>query len=374
MTRLATLSKIGLKILLACLVPFAVTAATSPLVATNAELARSAATPRYGQMAARTARLIQDADTAGLAAHLHQLNADPDLDRPARERLLRETVLALSGLEPTPALSDAVSGLTAFQARTWIATEEHGHAERYPAYDVAAAAKFVQQRWQENHTRETATRGIRAGDTAVIDAYVGGSRAVRRGLEEAFSAATPAQLATFSGALAHRLSAGQPVAGLAAAAAAAGVDRRLWETVLREAPPGPALWAIARFDAGAWGGQAVAVLTGATRRDEIASAALLKLGPLAGSDPAAARVLFEALDGPHGASAAAALARGADAGIVDQLAGLLREPADEPAQRRALLALRLADDSRAREHLAAFARRPDAPPALVAEVPAWLRD
>ena len=374
MTRLPKTAVASLRIVLACCISAAAVAASPPLVTTTGKLVESSGGARYEQMANKSASLLEGQDRSGLTTHLQQLKTDPGLSEPAREKLLRETVLGLAAIEPTPQLKAAVGSLSGYQIETWLLTREHGHPEPYPAYDVAAAARFVERRWQETAARKTAAAALEQGDIVAIDAYIGGSEAVRRGFEEAFSAAGPARLAAFSEVLADRLESGQPVAGLAVAAALASQDGRLWQTVVREAPPKAATRAVAEFDPAVWGGQAVALLAGATLRDETASAAMLRLAPLAGSDPAARHLLFDAIGGPHGTSAAAALARGADARIVDQLAALLDQADDPISRRRALLALRLAGDGRAEDHLAAFARRPDAPADLIAEVPSWLRD
>lgn len=374
MTRLSNTAAAGLGIVLACCVSAATVAAAPSHVTTTGKVAESIGGARYEQLAAKSASLLEGKNMGGLTAHLQQLKTDPGLSEPAREKLLRETLLGLATIGPTPPLRAAVGSLTGYQVRTWLVMEEHGHPQPYPAYDVAAAAKFVERRWQETAAREMAATALDQGDLAAIDAYLGGTEAARRGIEEAFSAAGPARLAAFSGELADRLASGQPVAGLAVTAALASGDARLWQTVVRDAPPEAATRAVVEFDPSAWGSQATALLAGATLREETASAAMLRLAPFAGSEPAARRLLFDALGGPRGASAAAALARSADAGIIDQLAAVLDQAGDPLARRRALLALRLARDGRADDHLAAFARRPDAPAELVAEVPSWLRD
>lgn len=374
MDRLPKTAAAGRGIILACFLSVAPVAAAPPLATTTGEPVESAGGERYEEMARKSLSLLQGRDASALTGYLQKLRTDPGLSEASREKLLRETVLGLIAIEPTPPLRAALGSLTGYQVKTWLVTDEHGHREAYPAYDIAAAARFVERRWQEAAAREIAIAALDRSDIGVIDAYVGGTEAERQGFEEAFSAAGPARLADFSGELADRLASGQPVAGLAVVAALASGDSRLWHAVIREAPPEAATRAVARLDPSSWGDQAVALLAVATLRDETASAAMLRLGTLAGSDPTARRLLFDALGGPHGASAAAALARGADPQIIDQLAARLDQADDPLSRRRALLGLRLARDGRADDHLAAFARRPDSPAELVAEVPSWLRD
>lgn len=334
--------------------------------------ASAAGGPRYEQMARKSATLIAQSDMGGLAAHLRQLQSDEALNDAARERLLRETVLDLATLTPQSEIKAEIRSLSGYQAKAWIIDDEHGHAERFPAYDVAAAARFVEQRWQEIAARKTAAEAIVRSDIAVVDRYIGGSAAGRRGFEEAFAAATPERVTIYADDLQLRLAAGEPVAGLARVVALVSGDRALLQAVILEAPPREALRALAAIDPADGAPGSLAILAAASRRDATASAALLRIAPLATTDPSARRLLFDALDGPHGASAAAALARRGDPGIIDELAEVLNNRRDDLQRRRALLALRLTDDQRARDHLRAFANRPGVPDSLRAEVPSWL--
>lgn len=338
-----------------------------------AKAAKATSGGRYEQMARKSAALVAASDTQGLAAHLRQLKSDAALDDAARERLLRATVLELATLTPQSDIETEIRSLSGYQTKAWITEYEHGHPERFPAYDVAAAARFVEQRWQETTARKTAAAAIGRADTAVVDRYISGSATERQGFEEAFAAATPERVAVYADDLERRLTAGAPVAGLARVVALASGDEALLEAVILDAPPQEALRALATIDPAGGSPATLTILAAAAERDATASAALLKIAPLATTDTSARRLLFDALNGPHGASAAAALARGNDPGIIDELAGLLRNSDDELQRRRALLALRLTDNERSRDHLRAFARGPETPTSLLAEVPSWLR-
>jgi len=341
--------------------------------AKRTEAAKAASGARYEQMAGKSAALIAASDTRGLAAHLRQLKSDAALNDAARERLLRETVLELATLTPQSDIETEIRSLSGYQTKAWIIDDEHGHPERFPAYDVAAAARFVEQRWQETASRKAAAEAIVRSDTAVLDRYIGGSAAERQGFEEAFAAATPERVAIYADDLERRLAAGAPVAGLARVVALVSGDEALLEAVILDAPPQEALRALATIDPAGGSPGTLTILAAAAERDATASVALLKIAPLATTDTSARRLLFDALDGPHGASAAAALARGNDPGIIDELAELLRNSDDELQRRRALLALRLTDNERSRDHLRGFARGPETPTSLLAEVPSWLR-
>lgn len=328
--------------------------------------------PRYEQMARKSATLIAQSNMDGLAAHLRQLQSDATLNDAARERLLRETVLDLATLTPQPEIKSEIRSLSGYQAKAWIIDDEHGHPERFPAYDVAAAARFVEQRWQETAARNTAAAAIVRSEIAVIDRYISGSAAERKGIEEAFAAATPERVTLYADDLQLRLAAGAPVAGLARVVALVSGDGALLETVILEAPPREALRALATIDPADGSPGSLAILAAASERDATASAALLRIAPLATTDASVRRLLFNALGGPHGASAAAALARRRDPGIIDALAGILNNSEDDLQRRRALLALRLTDNQTARDHLRAFANRPGVADSLRAEVPSWL--
>ena len=339
-----------------------------------AKAAKATSGARHEQMAGKSAALIAASDTQGLAAHLRQLKSDAALDDAARERLLRETVLELATLTPQSDIETEIRSLSGYQTKAWIIEDEHGHPERFPAYDVAAAARFRRaalagDRGAQDGRRERSSDPI----LAVVDRYISGSAAERQGFEEAFAAATPERVAIYADDLERRLAAGAPVAGLARVVALVSGDEALLEAVILDAPPQEALRALATIDPAGGSPGTLTILAAAAERDATASVALLKIAPLATTDASARRLLFDALDGPHGASAAAALARGNDPGIIDELAELLRNSDDELQRRRALLALRLTDNERSRDHLRAFARGPETPTSLLAEVPSWLR-
>jgi len=344
----------------------AATAAQPPFTADQDE--------HYRALASKSASLIDQADMPALAAHLQRLEADPALDDASREKLLRGTLLALADLTPDANTTAGVRALTAYQSKARMPWNEHGRAGSFLAYDVAAAARFVELRWQETAAKKSASRAIGAADYVVIERYISGSPEERRGIEEAFAAANPDSLINFVGELDARLGQGEPLAGPARITAFATWNSGLLAAVIRHSTPEDAVQTIALLDTQTWGLGALPALRIGLERNETASASLLKMAPFAATDPDTRRALLDALGGPHGASAAAALARANQADIQDQLAMLLSTSEDEQTRRHALLALRLADSDRARNHLRSFVKQVDAPPALVAEVPTWLQD
>lgn len=328
----------------------------------------------YRALATKSASLIDQADMPALAMHLQRLEADPALDDASREKLLRGTLLALADLTPDANTTAEVRALTAYQSKARMPWNEHGRAGSFLAYDVAAAARFVELRWQETAAKKSASRAIGAADYIVIERYISGSPEERRGIEEAFAAANPDSLINFVGELDARLGQGEPLAGPARITAFATRNSELLAAVIRHSTPEDAVQTIALLDTPTWGLGALPVLRIGLERNETASASLLKMAPFAATDPDTRRALLDALGGPHGASAAAALARANQADIEDHLALLLSTSESEQTRRHALLALRLADSDRARNHLRSFVKQVDAPPALVAEVPTWLQD
>jgi hypothetical protein len=325
-------------------------------------------------LAEKSSGLIHAGDSRGLAAHLRAMKADPDLDPAVRERLLHKTTLSASGMDPDEDLRREVETLTGYQSQTWVWTDEHGHRETRPLYDVAAAARQTGRKWAENDARKSAQPLLARSDTSIVLAYARGDAIERKGLELAFGKADADQLAAQRDELSTALADGEPVGELAAISALRTGDAALMRQVIAEAAPDVALRSVRRIDVGEWPGQSSGLLAEAARRPETASAALLALGRRTGADPGATAQLFSALGQPAGASAAAALARTGSDDVARQLGAILGSAGYETTRRHALLGLRLMDSATAEDELRAFARDPASPPALVTEVPSWLRD
>lgn len=339
-----------------------------------AEIRKATSGPAYEALAAKSGALLEARDAAGLAAHLAALEGDTELQTPAREKLLHDTLMAMGEIEPDDAARNEVARLKRFRSITRAARAEHGHTESYLLFDVSAAARFAERQWDENSARKAALAAIERSDSILLERYVSGDGATRRGIEQAVATSTPEQLISYGGQLAARLRKGQPVARLAAATAVRTTDVSLMLAVLADAPPQVALHALHRLRPGDWHGQTLSLLTAAAARPAIASAAMLRLGELTDREPEARALLLDAFGSAHGSSAAAAVARTGADDMIDELARVLDSADSDLARRQALLGLRLADTPRARTHLAIFAARPDTPAHLAEEVPAWLRD
>ncbi len=329
---------------------------------------------RAAALAEKSSGLIRAGDSKALAAHLKAMKADPQIDAAARERLLYKTTLAVSGMDPDPALREEVEALADYESETLVWTDEHGHREIRPLHDVAAAARQTRRAWAEQDARKAVTPLLARSDAAAVARYAEGPETEREGIEQAFEAAAPDQLAAQRETLATSLARGEPVGELASIAALRTGDESLMRQVIAEAAPDVALRAVRRIDAGEWPGAPDGLLEAAASRPETASAALLALGRRAGTEPGAIAALLATLGQPAGASAAAALARTRDPDVARQLGRVLSGSGDETARRQALLGLRLMDSSAAEAELRAFAGDPRSPAKLVREVPSWLRD
>jgi hypothetical protein len=329
---------------------------------------------RAAALAEKSSGYLRAGDSGALAAHLRAMKADPQLDTAAREKLLYKTTLAVSGMDPDPALRDEVEALADYESQTLVWTDEHGHREIRPLYDVAAAARQTRRAWAEEDARKAVTPLLAKADASAIARYARGSASEREGIEQAFESAPTDQLAAQRETLATSLARGEPVGELAAVAALRTGDQALMYQVIAEAAPEIALHAVRRIDAGDWTGAPADLLEAAAVRPETASAALLALGRRAGTEPGATATLFATLGQPAGASAAAALARVGDDMIARELGRILAGSDDEIARRQALLGLRLMDSTAAEDELRAFAGDPRSPATLVREVPSWLRE
>ena len=118
---------------------------------------------------------------------------------------------------------------------------------------------------------------------------------------------------------------------------------------------------------------ALEALTRASRRADIASAAVLEAGRLATNDAAARRFLFEALDDPGIAtSAAASLGALHDPAVSAEIGRRLSDARSDGERRLLVLALRLDMSPAARAELERFSRSGKGSPALQAKTRHWL--
>jgi hypothetical protein len=322
----------------------------------------------YQRMAGKMNTLAAAADVTGLTSHLQVLKSDSELDDPTREKLLRETLLVIAEFKPDASTRDSVRALNSYQSKAYIWRSEHGHREKELLYDVAAAARFAEARWEENESFRSASIELTNDGHNIVDRYTRASSIEKRGIEEAFRTADTSSIERQRGMLIARLRSGEAVGPLSLVVARRLADTELYAAVLEYADSATALDAIAQLPLDSTELNSLSLLETATTRADIRSAALLAIGRRVDRSPAAADALFAKLGTDGGASAATALARSADPASIDRLAEVLGSDAPELERRHALLGLRLARTVQAERHLAVFEADPDAPAVLVREV------
>jgi hypothetical protein len=309
-----------------------------------------------------------------LAARIESIARDATLADVAREWLLDRGLHALSGIAPTPAARASVTRLGA-RAPTVFTRVDPEHGERaIPLYDAGATARFVLRNWERSAARAAATAALAARDPGVVSRYAAAAATpAGAGIADAFRDGSREELAALRGTVADALSAGRRVDALGLILAEQLADAELFVLLLDYAGEREALAAVAAAGRVLDGGAAVAALQRASRRADIASAAVLEIGRLAGQDPAARRFLFDALADPGIApSAAAALARLGDDAVVAELGRRLASAGSEEERRVLVLALRLDGGASARADLERFLREGGGSPALRAKTLRWL--
>lgn len=329
--------------------------------------------PAFEVRAGEIRTKVQSEDAAGLANLMASFKSDVTIDPPTRERVLYESLRAAALLRPDDRLRQLVEGLTRYRSETLIWTDDHGHREYRPLFDIAVTARYVNRVWSENEAREQAARAIRNQQPNVISQYPTISADQQRGVIEAFRDAPRSELQPYRAALLGALADGMPVHDLAAIVASKTTDSELLSGVLLSGPAELGLQSLRVIEGAQWAGQRLPLLSLAAERPELQSAAMLTIGRLAATDPSATEILFSFLGTPAGSSAAVALAQLAQPDVISRLSLILQRSSHEQTRRHALLGLRMIDSPAARDALSAFARQPSAPAELVSEIPAWLR-
>jgi hypothetical protein len=244
-----------------------------------------------------------------------------------------------------------------------------------PLSDAGATARFVLRHWNRVAARDAAAAEIAAGRTSTIARFADAAAGdpARDGIADAWRAAPPAALATQRAAVSDSVAQGRGVDALGLIVAERLADAALFALVLDYAEEPVALAAIPAATRTLDGGTALALLVRASRRADVASAAVLQAGRLAEGDGAARQFLFESVAAPDiGPSAAAALARLGDPAVSADIGRRLAASEDEPTRRRLVLALKLDATPAARDELARFANTGAGSAPLQKEVRQWL--
>ena len=322
--------------------------------------------------------LARSKRATGLAAWLEAIARDPALTDIAREWLLDRGLHAIARITPTSEARAAVARLSARRPTVYTRVDPD-HGERAtPLYDAGATARFVLRNWDRGAAREAAQVDLATGTTAAVDRYtargrIEGDDPVRAGTADAFRAAPLAQLPAQRAAISDSLDRGGHVDELGLILAERLADHDLFVHVFNTADEPVALAAVSSISGSLDAQSALSALVIASRREPIASAAVLEIGKLARNDAAARRFLFDSVSAPGiGPSAAAALAALHDPTISADLGRRLASAKSEELRRLLVLALRLDASPAAHAELERFAKTDAGSTQLQKEVRQWL--
>jgi hypothetical protein len=238
--------------------------------------------------------------------------------------------------------------------RIQVYLEDTGRQVAVPFYDAGAAARMAQRQWKITAARDVVRNRIGAGAPGLFRDLDTGDTSAWRGAALAVAEVDAVHLGPYLYEIGQALAAVPAAGPVAVEAALATGDEALIQQILSHADTQSALSLIRRVAIDANSGYGRDLLARAASRGDVASAAVLRLGRLAQTDPVSRQLLLGLLADPdRGPSAATALARLHDPGI----AATLRERASDEtaplaARRLALLGLCLDDSSGAREELA----------------------
>ena len=334
--------------------------------------------PAVAALDAELVALAASGSATELAARVELIAHDASLVDIAQEWLLDRGLHALARLEPTREARGAVARLSLRAPVVYgIVDPDHGRRTT-PLYDAGATARFVLRSWDRAAARRQAEAELAAGSIASVARFAarGGAEMtdpVLEGTAEAFRAAGPRALAAQRAAIVEAIAGGSRADELALIVAERLADRALYELVVDIADEPVALDAVASASRALDASTAFAVLTRASRRAEISSAAILEIGRLARIDGTARQFLLDALADPEtGPSAASALGRLSDPAVSAEIGRRLGAATDESWRRLLALALHLDPGPAARAELERFAASGAGSPHLQKEVRRWL--
>jgi hypothetical protein len=314
------------------------------------------------------------AELVSALARLPQLAAKGTI---AHEWLLDRGLHALAKVKPTPSARTLVQQIALEQPQIFVRVDPDHGQHAVPLYDPRATARFVLRTWERTAARERAAAALLANESWPIErfarAHAAADDPTRSGVVDAFRTADPSLLARQREALAGALRNGERVDELAAVVAERLHDHDLYGEVLSSTEPVVALDALKRARKALGDARALDVLIAASRRPEIASAALLEIGAIAREEVRARDYLFEMLrELSGGPSAAAALASLHDSAVTAELGRQLRAQTPDVARRHMALALKLEGSPAARAQLEQFLAARAGSTKLQNEVRAWL--
>ncbi|HEU4530943.1 MAG TPA: hypothetical protein VFR59_07135 [Steroidobacteraceae bacterium] len=349
-----------------------------------ASLRRALAQPQVEARGRRMDELVRLNDLPALTEELRRAIADPQLTEVAREWLIDRALHGLAGGVPSAQARALVEEVSLRQPRVYaIADPEHARefatgalqaSSAVPAIDPGATARFVLRQWARADARGRALDALRAGESWPLDSFGADADESRKaGILDAFATLSDAQLVNLRGPLLLAIGREPAIGEVALLAGERLRDVDLMQAVIAHAQAPIALRGVQRTRTVLDASAAFGVLSDATRRNEVASAAVLELGHLASQEPRALAFLLGSFDRAALApSAAAALAALKEPSVAVQIGESLRKTRSEPTRRMLALALQLDGGSTARAELARFAASGAGTPQLRKEVREWL--
>ncbi len=344
----------------------------------SASARQAITTPAIVAVDSELAALASGGRATDLAARLDLIANDRTVPAVAQEWLLDRGLHLLATLPPTARSRATVTRLRSRSPIVYTRVDPDHGDRATPLYDVGATAHFVLRIWQRRAARDEAQANLRAGGISAVDRFAAragadGSDPVRAGIGDTFEAAAPALLISQRGAIVSGFARGRRMDELALILAERLEDSELFRLVFGHADAPVALSGVASVARTLDTQTSFELLALASRRAEIASAAVLEIGRLARNDAAARRFLFDAIGEPDvGPSAAAALAAIGDAAVAAELGRRLAESRSEESRRMLVLALKLDGSAGAHEELRRFAATNAGSAQLQKEVRQWL--
>ena len=307
---------------------------------------------------------------------LETLQADNSLPLPARERVLYDLAVALRTSPPSDASRQAMMFLSQHQSQTYIPHQESRGRINLPLYPVAAAARGTLTVWARQAAAERASANLQRDPAAVLSAYIQASdESHSAGLLDALESASLNDLAAFRVAVLSELPTTPAVAPVAAVLVKRLGDEVLCDAVIESGDSLTARRLLEQVPEIFAPTQAFAVLQRASTMKPLASVAIMEIGRLLPTVPAATGFLLDTLTDPsRGGSAAMALANVEDTAVIQSMAKRLANSQDKQVQSNVALALMLNSSFEAQLALKHFAGNPTAPEQLREEVVKWLEN
>jgi hypothetical protein len=344
----------------------------------RAAVQRVITSPAVVERAQQLNALAERGAAGELVAQLRRLSQDTQEGSIPRAWLLDRGMHELSRLRPTDEARALLNDVAQQPPQVFVRVDPDHGSHAIPLYDPAATARFVLRQWERVAAREEASAALAAGNSQAVDTFTRDLSATeidprRAGIVDAFRSASVGALARQRSAIIAAIGRGDRVDEIAAVTAERLRDIELLGLVLDNAEPAVALSALRRARDVLGDTAALDVLVVASRREQIASAALLEIGRIAQQDSRARAYLFETMDDPAAApSAAAALASLHDPAVASELGRLLNTTTNEAKRRQLALSLKLDGSTAARGQLELFVKSKAGSAALRKEIRAWL--